>query len=394
MESRTAINLDVNASYGLDPLVAQFINEHAQKFLNPSSIHQGGQHAKYALEVARDQVRDFLNLPRDATVVFTSGAAESNNMALFMPFWSYLGTNRGHNAIIPELVTTTVEHPAVLETAKKLATLGVKVHYIAPRSDFKFYSEDFVSVINERTKLVSVMMVNNETGAILPVSEIASAVKKINPNILVHSDSVQVLGKKKIAFTEIGADLISISAHKVGGLSGIGALVTNKGIEIDPFIVGGPQETRRRAGTENVLGAISFGKALEIIKPQIEKRSELISYNRKKLKDLLIKLIPDVIIQFDEIGHIGNTISARFLGVNTSDLVVALDVKGVYVSSGSACSSGKTLTSSALTGYGLGFVAANETIRISVGHSYSEDQLENAANIICDCVTRLRKKSQ
>jgi cysteine desulfurase len=390
MDQKRIINLDVNASFGIIPAVIDYLNLNHKEILNPSSVHQGGQKSRYLVEQARDLIRKSLKLPRDGTVVFTSGATESNNSCLMNPFWSYLGTNRGEKALVPELIISSVEHPAIVEPAMRLKALGVVVHIVKPRSDFNFYPEDFAELVNERTKLISVMAVNNETGCILPISKISEICKQKNPRVLMHTDAVQLYGKSKFCFDDLNVDYMSISAHKIGGLSGVGAIIVKQGYGVDSILLGGPQETRRRAGTENVLGIATFGVAVNATMEELEARISSMKSNRVKLKELISKKV-ECTFQFDSNDNIGNTLSVRFDGVSSADLVVALDVNGIYCSSGSACSSGKAESSKTLVGYGLSEKDAYSTIRLSLGCNYSEGDIEYAAEKIAFCVNRMRK---
>ena len=382
------INLDSNAAYGVHPEVSAFLQSQGFEYLNPSSIHQSGQVARAAIENARDQIRSLLGLTdkngfKDNTaVIFNSGATESNTSALFSPFWSYLAvpSNGSHSAnpVIPELIISAVEHPSVYESAMKLRSLGVVVHVVSPRSDHQFYAQDFAQLVNPRTKLVSVMAVNNETGLRLPIAEICKAVKSINPRTLVHTDGVQLLGKIAFSFHELGVDMLSISGHKIGGISGVGALIVKAGIEVDPVVVGGAQETGRRAGTENLLGITALGKAAAVLKSELDERTQILHRLSERLKNKLLEAIPSVTIWFDNAPKIGNTVSAMFAGISTSDLVVALDLAKINVSSGSACSSGKTSPSAVLLAHGLTPEQALSTIRISVNHYLTEEDIDDS----------------
>lgn len=383
------LNLDANASYGLLPGLEEFIREMGLSFLNPSSVHQGGQRAKALLEDARDSIRRITGAPRDGAVVFTSGATEANNTALFSPFWSYLSAAERRSSITPSLVISAVEHPSVLEAARRLEEFGIAVKVVKPRSDHLFYPEDFAAAIEPHTKLVSVMYVNNETGQVLPVREISQAVRAINPNVRVHSDAVQALGKIAVSLDAMDADFISISGHKVGALSGIGALVYRSGYAIDPLIVGGPQEVRRRAGTENIIGAVSFGAAVDLVSTHIDERKISMERYRARIVTALTSAVPAAKINFISVPQVGNTISVQIPGVNTGDLVVGLDLGGVWVSSGSACSSGKPQASETLLAMGLSTEEAQSTIRISVLAEYGEDEFTKGLDNLVQVLQRM-----
>jgi cysteine desulfurase len=359
-------------------------------FFNPSSIHQGGQLSRMIIETARDLIRQAISAPK-ASIAFTSGATESNNSVLMSPFWSYINTER-HNGFIPELIISAVEHPAVMEVAKRLESLGVTLSVISPRSDSQFHVEDFINKVTDKTKLISVMAVNNETGVCLPIQQIFKEAKLKNPKILCHTDAVQLFGKQKIDFQELDVDYMSISAHKIGGLSGVGAVVMKDGVSIDPVLVGGPQETRRRPGTENVIGIFSFGEAVRALIDEGDSRQAKLRENAKRFTELLKASIPEVVINFSKDNTIGNTVSVLFPGIATSDMVVALDLNGVFASSGSACSSGKISASPVLLAHGFSEKDALQTVRFSVHHYLSEQDIELAVKRIASAYYTMQAK--
>jgi cysteine desulfurase len=373
---RGAINLDSNASYPMHPRVRAILSCPQHELLNPSSVHQGGQAARISLETTRDLLRQAFQAS-DATIAFTSGATEGNNAVLFSPFWSYLNTHR-EQGIIPELVISAVEHPAVFEAAKKLESLGVKLHIVSPRACGNFYPSDFADCITDRTKLISVMAVNNETGLRLPIEAIFHEARVKNPRILCHTDAVQLFGKESLSLTALGADYVTVSAHKIGGIAGVGAIIMRQGSAIDALVVGGPQETGRRAGTENVLGIIAFGEAVAALIDEGTSRAATMREHRELLVSLLNASIPEAVIHFQSLPSIGNTVSVRFPGSQTSDMVVALDLHGVYASSGSACSSGKVSASPVLLAHGFSEEEALQTVRLSVHHHLTKDDIHDA----------------
>ena len=373
---RGAINLDSNASYPMHPRVRTILSCPEREFLNPSSVHQGGQAARIAIETTRDLLRLAFQAP-DATIAFTSGATEGNNAVLFSPFWSYLNTHR-EQGILPELVISAVEHPAVFEAAKKLESLGVKLSIVSPRACGNFYPDDFLDCITERTKLISVMAVNNETGLRLPVEAIFHEARRKNPRILCHTDAVQLFGKESISLATLSADYVTVSAHKIGGLAGVGAIVMRQGTPIDALVVGGPQETGRRAGTENVLGIVAFGEAVAALMDEASTRASTMREYQALLVTLLKTSIPEAVIHFQSLPSIGNTVSVRFPGSQTSDMVVSLDLHGVYASSGSACSSGKVSASPVLLAHGFTEEEALETVRLSLHHHLTEQDIQHA----------------
>ena len=382
------INFDINATYGLLPEVADAIAPYRDELLNPSSIHQGGQRARMLLEDARDSVRNLLDLSREDTVVFTSGATEANNTAILSSYWNYFSVGTLRSSITPSFVTTTIEHPCITEAARRLSDIGVDVRYVSPRSDGLFSSDDFTSQVDDHTKLVSMMLVNNETGYLLDVPLFSKAIKQKESRCLIHCDAVQAIGKLPVSLTQLGVDMISLSGHKIGALFGIGALCIKSDIGIDPLIIGGPQETRRRAGTENLLGIVSFGIASKIAKREQSNRQKEMSLYRDRIIAAL-KAVPESRINLAQLPHIGNTISVMIPGVQTGDIVVALDLQGIYVSSGSACASGKPEPSPVLQAFGFTAEEAASSFRISVGASYNEEQFTDALNRLVGTLRRI-----
>lgn len=377
------INFDANASYGLLCEVSHSISQYSS-ILNPSSIHRGGQESRAQIEESRSEISQLLNLKRGDRVIFTSGATESNNTAILSKFHS---THANSNIVI-----SNVEHPSVREAAFKLSEKGVEIREIKPNENQTFSPENFVEACDENTRVVSVMLANNETGQILPVNSIFNLVKSKYPHILCHSDCVQAVGKYEVDFQKINADVLSVSGHKIGALPGVGALAVRNGININPLLVGGPQEVRFRAGTENVLGIISFGIAAKVIKDNLDYRIA----RMKALKDSFRQKLSsafhhnEAIIQFDEIETLPNTLSVRVPGIPTDDLLVRLDLHGLYVSAGAACASGKPEPSHVLIGMGLSPTEARETIRISLRAETSYETLCNGVEILVESIRSAR----
>lgn len=381
--SFSGINFDANASYGLLPEVIDAIAQYSS-ILNPSSIHRGGQFSRSLIEESRSEISQLLNLKRGHRIIFTSGATESNNTAIFSKFQS---TFKNSN-----LVISSIEHPSVKEAAYKLKEKGVEIREVAPSHGQEFRAEAFLDACDENTRLISVIFANNETGQILPIESVFSKVKSKYPHILCHSDAVQALGKIQFDFENLNCDALSISAHKIGGLSGVGALVVRDGVSITPMLIGGPQEVRFRAGTENVLGIISFGVAAKVARNNLSYRIQRMN----ALKQALIKMLEDrfqnseIKIQFSNVQTLPNTISLRVPEVSADDLLVKLDLGGLYVSAGSACSSGKPEPSYVLLSMGLSEEEAKQTVRISLRSETTYDELCNGAKILIDSIESLK----
>ena len=359
-------NFDANACYGLLPEVRNAI-ACLPDLYNPSSIHQNGQKSRAILEVARTQLAELLNISKEQRVVFTSGASESNTQALFYPFWEKLNQESSANLII-----SAIEHPSVIESARKLEKHGIELRIWNPFSTAGVEGLD--ELLDENTRLISIMTANNETGLVLPVSDIFKKVKEFNPKIFTHTDAVQAAGKLEFKANEIQADFISLSAHKLGALTGVGALIVNRDFENLPLIFGGPQESRWRAGTENVVGIYSFGIAAEVWNKNAVNWRKGMNQVRNNLVDFVINNCPNIKPYTPE-NSLPNTISLEIAGKLADDLVVAFDVAGIAVSSGSACASGKPLPSHVLLAMGKSLEQARSTLRISYRADVSEKDL-------------------
>ncbi len=381
--SNSPINLDINASFGVIPEVYAKLGELSSNLLNPTSVHQGGQSARALIEEARDEVRRSFNIPSEYRIVFTSGATESNNTALSL-------LHRGKLAE-SELLTTSVEHPSILECADALARSGVGVVKINPLAGREAFTPDSVCAqITSKTKLVSIMSANNETGEIFPIQTIFRAIRKINPSIILHTDAVQIIGKTDISLGSFNADLISISAHKVGGLTGCGALLVHKRLDPHPLLRGGPQESRWRAGTENLTGIVSFGVAARYTRNTLITNIDSMSRNTEKLLALVRSGVSDLVINRELSCRLPNTLNLRVPGIKADDLVIALDLAGVYVSSGAACASGKPEPSHVLLAHGLSEKAAKESIRLSLHPELTVPEIERSALEIVSAILRIR----
>jgi cysteine desulfurase len=381
MVMESGINLDKNASYGVHPAVLEGLKGiDLPSICNPSSIHQGGQGARYLIEEARADIAQLVGAAPGDKVVFTSGATEANNQVI-------LGAALRKGA---HIVTTAIEHPALLEAAREAERRGAKLTVVpVPRSGVVEVNA-LKAAITDNTTLVSLMFANNEVGTLQPVSEIGEHLRQIGSMALYHSDAVQALGKSELNFASSKLDFASISAHKIGALAGIGALIVRSGIEIQPLIFGGPQEKRARAGTENILGIVSFGLAARLFNEEKSRRIATLQKNREVIWSILRDSTPSISPTVDLKDTIPNTLSLKIDGINSADLVVALDLEGVWVSSGAACASGKPGASYVLTSIGLTEDEARSVIRISVGAEDTEESLKLAAQKISKVISRMR----
>src|SRR5712691_9193025 len=339
-------------------------------FGNASSIHQFGQDARRILDDARRRVAAMLGA-RAEEVIFTSGGTEADNAVIF-------GVN-GH------VITTTAEHPAVLHACAQLpsATFVPVDHrgLVDPRA--------VRAAIRPDTALISVMHVNNELGVIQPVAEIASIAH--DAGVMMHSDGVQALGKIPVDVRELGVDLYSVSAHKIYGPKGVGALFVRKGVELRPLLYGGPHERKMRAGTENVPAAAGFGRAAEWVIRDSAVEAWRQTLLRDRLERGILSRVPGAHVNGAGAERIGNTSNMRFDGIDSEPLLIALDLQGFAVSSGSACSSGATEPSHVLAAIGLTREQSRSSVRFSLGRSNTEEQIIALIDAVVEVVGRLRK---
>ncbi len=352
-----------------------------EQYGNPSSIHRYGRLSRKAIEKARKQIASLINAD-PSEILLTSGGTESNNTAL-------RGIVMQHPS--SQIITSSIEHDAILEPCKKLSENGFDIVYISVDSHGMVNPLDLKNTISEKTSLVSIMFGNNEVGTIQPISEIAKICHE--QNVLLHSDAVQAVGKIPINVKELGVDLLSISSHKLYGPKGIGALYIKNGVIIDPVILGGGQEHGLRSGTENVANIVGFGKACEIAKNNLD---ENISH-MKKLRDYLIKKVSEEIPQTTVNGHLEsrlpNNAHFTFLGVNGEDLIIKLDEYGIAASTGSACSVHTQKASHVLQSMGFSHEQITGSLRLTVGIYNNQKEIDQTVDALKKIVEELRSVS-
>ncbi len=352
----------------LDVLVPVMVED----FGNASSIHYEGQRGRRRLDEARRQTAAFLHAdPKE--IVFTSGGTEADNLAIF-------GIVRASKRETRHVITTAIEHPAVLNACAQLEREGVEVTYIRPDSRGVVDPGDVRAAIRPDTVLISVMHVNNEVGTIQPLDDISVIGRRAG--IPVHSDGVQAAGRIDCR----SADLYSISAHKMYGPKGSGALFVRKGLDLQPLLHGGAHEQRRRAGTENVPGAVALGWCCS--HPASDQTAL-----RDRLEAAVLDRVPGVRINGGGAPRVGNTTNFSFEAIRAEAMVIALDLKGFSVSTGSACSSGAVEASHVLTAMGLSAEDARSSIRVSLGKSNTEEQVDALAVAIGEAAEHLRRLS-
>ena len=376
------IYFDHNATTPVAPEVLEaVVSALGQSYGNASSIHSFGQAAKQQMEKARRQVAALIGAsPKE--VVFTSGGTESDNMAL-------LGVARGVSGP-RHVITTAIEHPAVLGACAQLEREGVEITRLAVNSAGVTDPDDVRAALRPDTVLVSVMSANNETGAIQPVGEIARITREAG--VPFHVDGVQALGKIPVDVASMSVDFYSMSAHKLYAPKGVGALYIRKGARFSPLSFGGHHERDRRPGTENVPGIVGFGAAAEIAGPDNRGGSSIATL-RDRLEAAVLDRIPGAGVNGASASRVPNTTNIYFDGIDGEALVIALDLAGFAVSTGSACSSGAVTPSHVLTAMGVRSERARASIRFSLGASNTLEQVDALVNALEHAVARLRKIS-
>ena len=361
------IYCDISATTPLDPQIGEFLidlNEHI--YGNPSSIHREGQAAKAVVEKSRRQLANALN-SNPEEIIFTSSGSESNNMVL-----------KGVLNPGDHFITSSYEHPAILKVLPFLESKNISTTIVNPDKNGLIHPSDIEENINANTRLISIMWVNNELGTINPISEIGSIAR--NRNILFHSDAVQALGKIYINVDETPVDFLSMSAHKLYGPKGIGALYKRRGSKLEPLIHGGGQESNLRASTENIGGIAGFGMAAELSTSKLEENTNHIL----RLESYFLNLLNEQNISYTINGtkRIPGVFNITFHGVNGQDLVMQLDFSGIGISFGSACTSGTVKASEMLLEMGITKEDALSTVRISFGKIHQLEDVKKVADSI------------
>ena len=385
------IYLDNAASTAVHPeVVKEMLPYFDVQYGNPSSIHQFGRKAKNAIQKARKQVAALIGAEQDE-ILFTSGGTESNNTILYgfptLRDVSHVSFSFDKNHII----TSSIEHEAILEPCKKLEEKGVKITYLPVDEHGIIDSNDVTNSIAENTVLVSIMFANNEVGTIQPIKEISEICKKYQ--IPLHTDAVQAVGKIPINVKELGVDALSISSHKINGPKGIGALFIKKGLKIVPYITGGGQENGLRSGTENVASIVGFGKACEIAKERFNENISHFQTLHSSMLSRIVKEIPHVKLNGHPEKRIFNNIHFTFLGVNGEDLIIKLDEHGIAASTGSACSVHTQKASHVLKAMDFNHEQITGSLRMSFGYMNTLNEVNQTVEVLKKVVSELRSVS-
>jgi cysteine desulfurase len=377
------VYLDNNATTPLDPAVAEkmswFLKSH---FGNPSSLYPIGRQAKDMINGARELIAKALGASK-SEIYFTGSGTEADNHAILGVIDAQPDKR--------EFITSTIEHPAVQETAVYLEKKGYRVAYV-PVDKYGVVDLDFLrDVVTPQTALISIMHANNELGTIEPIQSIVQIAK--DKGVLVHTDAVQTFGKLDFTVDALGVDLLSVSSHKIYGPKGVGALYIRKGTPIAPFIHGGHQEHKMRAGTENTAGIVGFGEAVHILGETFRQDQERIVRLAERLRRGIEEKIPKIKLNGHPENRIRSTLSYSFLGLEAEAILLALATKEIYVSTGSACSEDSEEVSHVLLSIGLRPEIARSTVRMSLGRFNSEQDIDIVLRELPDIIEKLRKIS-
>ena len=378
------IYLDYAATTPTHPEVAKAMLPYfTDAFGNPSAIHSYGQEAKGAIEEARVKIADLIGA-RDEEIIFTSGGTEADNFAI--KGVAYANENKGNH-----IITTSIEHHAVIETCKFLERRGFKVTYL-PVDEYGLVDpDDARKAITDKTILISVMHANNEMGTIEPIAEVDKLAKEAG--VYFHTDAVQAAGHIPVNVGELGVDLLSVSAHKLYGPKGVGALYIRKGTKLIPFMHGGGQERNHRASTENVPGIVGFGKAVELAQQEMNEEAERLASLRGQLIEGLLERIDHVRLNGHPIRRLPNNVNVSVDFVEGESMLLNLDLEGICASTGSACSSSSLEPSHVLLAMGLSHEQAHGSLRFTLGKWTNEEDISRVLEVLPRVVTKLRAMS-
>ena len=377
------IYLDNNATTRVAPEVLEEMLPYLSEFYgNPSSMHTFGGQVHRNIEDARSKVAALINAD-PSEIIFTSCGTESDNTAVMSAVEAY--PSKKH------IITTRVEHPAVLNFCKHLARKGFRVTFLPVDNLGRLDMDLLLKVLDDDTAVVSVMYANNETGVIFPIEEIGEMLSE--RKISFHSDAVQAAGKVPVDVTKLPVDMLSISGHKLHAAKGIGALYVRKGSRFNPYIIGGHQERGRRAGTENIASIIGFGKACELAMMNLNHEVEYLSKLRDRLESTLLKSCPDARINGETEHRLPNTTNISFEYVEGEAILLRMDEYGICASSGSACTSGSLEPSHVLRSMGVPFTAIHGSVRFSLSRYNDESEIDKVIEILPPIIKELRTLS-
>lgn len=382
------IYLDNNATTPLHPQVKEVIIEAMELYGNPSSMHSFGRSAKEPINEARNKIANFLGATPEE-IIFTASGSESDNTVIHNIFWNSLDAK---NSSKNHVITSSIEHPAILHTLKEYEKKGLLSVSFLPVDKYGTISTDDVKkAINKNTALITIMAANNEIGTIQPINEIGEIAKE--NNIYFHTDAVQAAGKISLNVKEINADFLTISGHKIYAPKGIGVLYVKKGIKINPLVYGGHHEKSRRAGTENTIGIIALGKAVEVVGQEMEEENKKLLFLKEKLKKGLLDNIPDIIINGHPENSLPNTLNVSFKYIEGESILLYSDLEGIAVSTGSACSTGSLEPSHVIMALEPDPERAHSSIRFSLGRENTKEDIDYVIEKLPPIIKNLRNMS-
>lgn len=384
MGAGTGIYLDNNATTMIDPKVVEAMMPYLTTFYgNPSSQHGFGVPVEKAISRAREQVADLIGAEHPDEIIFTSCASESDNAAL----WTSLWTQKNKD----EIVTTRLEHPAIIDTCEFLAARGVTVKYLEANSKGDLNPEDLAKLLSDKTALASIMWANNETGNVYNIPKLSEIAAE--RGVVFHSDAVQAVGKIPVDVKNTQVRMLSFSGHKLHAPKGVGALYVRRGTRFLPYLHGGHQERGRRAGTENVPYIVGLGVACELAKAHLNELDTRVRKLRDKLQDAIVKTIPEVLVMGDQTERTPNTLNVGFKFIEGEAILLMLNEYGIAASSGSACSSESLEPSHVMQALGIPFSCAHGTIRFSLSRFTTEAEIDRTIEVLPGIIGRLRELS-
>ena len=386
------VYIDYNATTPLKPEIKAAMIEDLEVYGNASSMHAAGRLAHGRVEEARRAVRKLLGAASPEEIIFTSGGSESNN-TVFQTMRRFASDPSGRplSGGRSEIITTAIEHPCVLNSASYLKSLGFRVHFLPVDEYGKIRLEDLKALLSEKTLFVSVMMANNEIGTIQDIREISRLVK--DAGAYMHTDAVQAVGKVPVNVEDLGVDYLTMSAHKIYGPKGIGALYFRRGSPLHPLIHGGHQEDGYRAGTYNNIGILGLGKAAALAAEEVEQYGREISALRVRLRDGLTAAIPHIKINGHPVDVLPNTLNVSFPGAEGESILLGMDIMGIEASTGSACASGSLEPSHVIMALGVGPELAHGSIRFSLGWGITAEDIDYIIEVVPPIIARLRAMS-